>query len=335
MGDGFDEQLMQRQIAWAHTYNAYDRIAGGDASPGALEQILASARREWRRTGEVPQWCGVDLLKAWVFYLTRADRHEGGYILSEGGSALAEWDAVFLRIGAHAGTRPDERPPLASLRPAGPRAATSTQPRMHRDPDFLLAKQTRWFEPHIAPINGVVQEISRAVGRDVPYVDPDCGGVNAKVLLLLEAPAGAAAHGSRMLSADNDDGTAANVWRAYQHSGLHRSWGMHWNAVPWYLGVPGKIRAATTTDVNEGRAWLLRLLDLLPDLRVLLTLGNRARDAVTPLAVRVEERGITVLGAPHPSQRLYNSTKGAAREEVHRAFARAVDLAGDSAEAPS
>lgn len=35
--------------------------------------------------------------------------------------------------------------------------------------------------------------------------------------LLLEAPAGAAAHGSRMLSANNDDGTAANVWRAYQH----------------------------------------------------------------------------------------------------------------------
>lgn len=116
----------------------------------------------------------------------------------------------------------------------------------------------------------------------MPYVDPDCGGVNARLLLVLEAPAGAAAHGSHMLSADNNDGTAANVWRAYDHSGLPRGWGVHWNAVPWYIGVPGKIRAATAADVAEGRRWLLRLVDILPDLRVLLTLGNRARDAVTP-----------------------------------------------------
>lgn len=150
-------------------------------------------------------------------------------------------------------------------------------------PAFWNAKQHRWFEPHVAPINLLVQEITRTVGSDVPYVDPDCGGVGARVLLLLEAPACAAAHGSGMLSADNDDGTAANVWAAYQHSGLPRHWGMHWNAVPWHIGVPGKIRAATRQDVHDGRDWLFRLVDLMPDLRVGLTLGNRARDAVAPV----------------------------------------------------
>lgn len=95
--------------------------------------------------------------------------------------------------------------------------------------------------------------------------------------------------------------------------------------MPWYLGVPGKIRAATKTDVNEGRAWLLRLLDLLPESRVPLTLENRARDAVIPLASITENRGIAVVSAPHPSQRLYNSSKGAARDKVHQVFTHAVD----------
>lgn len=172
-----------------------------------------------------------------------------------------------------------------------------------------------------------MQEISRTVGGDVPYVDPDCGGVGARVLLLLEAPAGAAAHGSGMLSADNDDGTAANVWTAYRHSGLPRQWGMHWNAVPWYMGVPGRIRPATSQDIDDGRDWLFRLVDLMPDLRVVLTLGNSARDAVAPAKVQLESRGLHLLSAKHPSQRVINITKGVAREEIHAAFVQARALA--------
>ena len=130
-----------------------------------------------------------------------------------------------------------------------------------------------------------------------------------------------------MLSADNDDGTAANVWRAYDASGMPRSWGLHWNAVPWYVGVPGKIRAATGADVVAGRPWLARLIDLLPELRVVLTLGNRAGDAVRPERAVLEGRGITLVTAPHPSQRLYNSTKGVANAKVEAAFAEAVRIA--------
>ena len=146
-------------------------------------------------------------------------------------------------------------------------------------------------------MNALVQEISRTVGGDLPYVDPDCGGVNARVLLVLEAPAGAAAHGSRMLSADNNDGTAVNVWRAYQHAGLPREWGMHWNAVPWYLGVRGKIAAAKAHAVEQGREWVLRLVDLLPELSVVLCLGNAGHDAVSPEKGGREARGLTLLSA--------------------------------------
>ena len=119
---------------------------------------------------------------------------------------------------------------------SAPRSGTGPDPaegpRRHADPAFLAAKQARWFEPHIAPVNQLVSEIAATTGRDVPYVDPDSGGVNTRVLLLLEAPSGGAAYRSGMISVDNDGGTAANLWRAHQAVGLAREHTMMWNAVP-------------------------------------------------------------------------------------------------------
>lgn len=220
--DDLDEQLMDRQVAWAHTYDGCQRLAG---DPLALARLLRPAREEWRQTEQVPAWCGVDLLRlggrstslaptgtavgtAWPRTATSG---RSGMPCSTG-SRLTR---PVARGNDHRFILPDQPTRLSRL--------LSAEPRMHRDVDFLLAKQARWFEPHIAPVNALVQEIARTVGCDVPYVDPDCGGVNARVLLLLEAPAGAAAHGSHMLSADNDDGTAANVWRAYAALQLARS----------------------------------------------------------------------------------------------------------------
>ena len=112
MSDQF-ELLMQRQIVWALTYDGYRRLAGGEEGPTALARLLEPAWREYQDTGRVPEWCGVDLLRGWAFYLTREDRHGGGYNLTEGGIKIAEWDAVLKRIASHPGTRPEERPPLA------------------------------------------------------------------------------------------------------------------------------------------------------------------------------------------------------------------------------
>lgn len=96
--------------------------------------------------------------------------------------------------------------------------------------------------------------------------------------------------------------------------------GMHWNAVPWYLGEPGKIAAAKTQDIKREREWPWRLVDLLPDLRVVLCLGNAARDSVAPGKAAFERRGLTVLNAPHPSQRRYNVTRGGDEVKVLAAF---------------
>lgn len=109
----FDTELMSRQIHWAHTYDAYERIAGGEPGPPALAQVLEPCWREWRRTQRIPAWCGVDLLRAWAFYLVRLDRHGGGYALGEGGDAIDEWNAVLSRLAEHPAARAGDVPPTS------------------------------------------------------------------------------------------------------------------------------------------------------------------------------------------------------------------------------
>lgn len=308
------------QIAWVSTYDAYARLA---YSPEQLECLLAPARAEYAMGRGVPSWCGVDLLKGWAFMLYRRDRFDGGLELGDPhGYGRQEWDAVLAALAAHPATQPADTPPGVRTRPR----AFSRSPRMHRDPDFLAAKRARLWEPHVAPINGLTQRIIESGKGDVPYVDPDSGGIAARVLFVLEAPARAAAHGSGMLSADNDDTTAAHVWEGYQHSGLRRDFGVHWNAVPWYVGKREKIRAVTGAEVEEGRRWLVELLEMLPELRVLLTMGVPARKAVDPLTGELAERGVTVLSTWHPSPRNYNS-RPQSRADVLRTFKRVRELA--------
>jgi hypothetical protein len=104
------EGLMSAQIEWAHEYDGYTRLAG---SPEALAALLEPAWRQYHQTGRVPQWCGVDLLRGWAFFITRADRHGGGYDLEEGGPMVQEWNAVLERIATHEAARPGDTPPLS------------------------------------------------------------------------------------------------------------------------------------------------------------------------------------------------------------------------------
>jgi len=98
----------------------------------------------------------------------------------------------------------------------------------------------------------------------------------------------------------------------------------HRSPVRWAASAARSLRQAQ--DVERGREWLLRLVDILPDLRVVLCLGNAARDAVAPTRARLEARKLSVLTAPHPSQRVYNVTKGTARDSVHAVFDEAMKL---------
>ncbi|WP_157557624.1 hypothetical protein [Intrasporangium oryzae] len=91
----------------------------------------------------MPEWCGLDLLRGWAFYITRADRHGGGYDLGEGGAKLDEWNAVLERISTHPGARPDDRPPLEGrLRPATTAASRGLSVRVIDSPEMAQARRS-------------------------------------------------------------------------------------------------------------------------------------------------------------------------------------------------
>ena len=227
---------------------------------------------------------------------------------------------------------PAPLPPVAAP-PSAPTVTSlfgATGPKQHRDPEFLAMKQRRLREEHVAPLQALVDEIRQE--RDtvsVPYVDPDSGGVAARVLFILESPAGPAALGSGMLSPDNDDETAANMWRLYEQARLPRSAGVHWNAVPWYVGEDGKEKNVSPADVLEGGLWLDRLLDLLPDLRLVVTMGKPAEKAFKTYSAARDGQHADWVACLHPSPR-NKATRPERWPEIAAVFERAAEVAATS-----
>ncbi len=59
------------------------------------------------------------------------------------------------------------------------------------DPNVVAAKRSRIHAPHVAPLNELADRIADSEGLDrgrVPYVDPDTGGIRARMLVLLDNP---------------------------------------------------------------------------------------------------------------------------------------------------
>jgi uracil-DNA glycosylase len=108
---------------------------------------------------------------------------------------------------------------------------------------------------------------------------------------------------------------------------------MMWNAVPWFVGVYGRIDGPRAAELVDGRGWLVRLLDLLPLLEVVIAFGRVPEKSLRPLRGGLEARRVIIFPAPHPSQRVYNVPSRGARAQVHRIFEQAADViaAGPSA----
>ncbi|HEY0691487.1 MAG TPA: uracil-DNA glycosylase [Kribbella sp.] len=182
--------------------------------------------------------------------------------------------------------------------------------RANSDPKVVAAKQARLTELHVEPIVALANEIADSQGLPlgaVPYPDPGFGGVHARALVLLETPTVRSAartgttqshRASALLSIENNDVTAANCHRAYRAAGLDPRWTLHWNVAPW--PTPNE----TLAYVAEARPWLARLFDLLPDLKVVVTMGDIARDAwLRALGESSELPLLPTLHAPHSSAR--------------------------------
>jgi uracil-DNA glycosylase len=174
-----------------------------------------------------------------------------------------------------------------------------------------------------------VEQLRQEIGHDgVPYVDPTLAGVNARVMLLLETPSRVAVHGSSMISPDNDDPTAANVWELYERSGLRRDHAIHWNAVPWFLGTEAKNQNASRSDIVGALPALHRLIVLLPHLRLVVTMGEIARRAFALYLLSPEARLVPWLAVAHPGPRVRN-TWPPLWGDIERAFTKAKCIVND------
>lgn len=161
-------------------------------------------------------------------------------------------------------------------------------------------------EPHVQPLNALVRRW-RSTGLVVPWFDPADGGVDARVLVLMEAP------GPRTIrygddgfcSEDNDDPTARTFAALRREAGLCRRRYVRWNAVPYAVhDDDGGWRAPRAADHRAAVPMLRAVLDLLPGLEVVVVLGAsavRVHAAVT--STQPVTRALPLLAAPHPSPR--------------------------------
>jgi uracil-DNA glycosylase len=141
---------------------------------------------------------------------------------------------------------------------------------MNKDGDFLADKLRRIHDPHVGPLNSLIEQ--------VPWVDPDFGGVHSRILFLHESPgpASSASYGSGVISPDNSDQTAARFRRLSRQAELDRRRYINWNAVPWYVPATAKAANATSADGAAALPYLHQFVMLLTELRVVVVMGGFA-----------------------------------------------------------
>lgn len=180
------------------------------------------------------------------------------------------------------------------------------KPKSLCNPIAIQSRLARIFEQHISPLTAFVETIRKETGlsREIPYFDPLDGGIKAKCLFLFEAPGPRAVY-SGFISRNNPDESAKNFFELNQQAALPREITISWNIVPWYIGSGTKIRPANKNDINDGKKYLLNLLSLLPNLRIIVLGGKKAQKTEALITTNYPE--IPVVQMPHPSPLFVNN----------------------------
>jgi hypothetical protein len=87
-------------------------------------------------------------------------------------------------------------------------------PKALADPGRLEARLQDLNSAHVADLNNWVRSQNAKRRQQMPWFDPGDAGVAARVLFLLESPGpmANADKGSSVVSIDNNDDTAKNLW---------------------------------------------------------------------------------------------------------------------------
>ncbi|GJE59388.1 uracil-DNA glycosylase [Methylobacterium trifolii] len=180
------------------------------------------------------------------------------------------------------------------MRPPEPAA-----PKSLGDPEVLAARRALAHAPHVLPLRVLADRIAAERGAPVPDADPLDGGVDARLLLLLETP-GPAIVRTGIVSRDNPTGTAANLFRFLAGEEIPRGDTLIWNAVPWVIHAEGAPnRAPRPAEMRAAAPYLAPLLTLLPRLCVVVLAGRVAGEGAAPVAALRPD--LPVIRVPHPS----------------------------------
>ncbi|MGY6249860.1 uracil-DNA glycosylase [Bosea thiooxidans] len=166
--------------------------------------------------------------------------------------------------------------------------------------------------PHVRPLNRYT-DVLRARHGDVPDFDPLDGGIEARLLVLLETP-GPVSVSTGTTSRDNPTGTARNLTRFLDGLPLSRWDTVIWNAVPWRLPRRGgKLGRPTRMDIEAAAHDLPALIALLPRVQVVV-LAGRVAQSLRPV-LDAARPDVTAIAIPHPSP-THLAASPAARERL-------------------
>ena len=207
-------------------------------------------------------------------------------------------------------------------------------PRAFRDPAQVAARlELLKTAPSVQPLLAWSTEFAArrtaatGIPTVVPHFDPAEAGVRTRVLCVFEAPgpmtnAGNKRPGSGFISADNNDQTAENDWLLRNETGLTEDITLNWNIVPFYLGPASK--KPNIAELKEGAVALLEMMELLPDLRVIVVGGLFAQNGIRR-HVTAARPDVEVIDTWHPSP-LALKQRGK-RDELREAFRAAAAIA--------
>jgi uracil-DNA glycosylase len=138
-------------------------------------------------------------------------------------------------------------------------------------------KKKHLNNPNVQPLTNLIRGWKQQCpGRDFPFVDPDDGGIFAKVLFLQHTP-GRRAVTTGYVSIDNPDPTAWNVSKALGYAGFGRADYICWNVVPYFISTEDKDGKATTAQIRDAAHYTQAFIGMLPHLRVVVFCGRKAQ----------------------------------------------------------
>lgn len=189
--------------------------------------------------------------------------------------------------GSPTAPAPSGRNPDSVSPPTGPRM---TNHRRMRSPAFGDEQWQHRFDPHVAPVNALVDKlIEQSVDRWMPYVPPYHGGIQSEILLLYQDPGKMTSldhGGSGFVGCENDDPSAQLLAECLDAAGLTQHQVTPWNAYPWFAPAQGGV---STKMIYEGLEPLRKLLALMPKLDTIVTGGAVAHRAWRQFTSRYPE----------------------------------------------